>query len=359
MIKITDKSIIKEFIKFTLLALICVVVIYLLIDLFEELSYFTRRKVGILQVIVYYIYLTPQAVTLLFPVSLILGSFLVYGTMTRHRELYAYMSAGININRLFQPIIIIGIFSVIGLFLFREWIEIPFSIRLADLKRYRIEQRGKPDKQKRRDIYYIGEQGKIYYIREFESPGILRNFYVSELDQDRKPKRRLDVAEAIYQDGVWQGKDVYVREFLDNEEKMNHYDSLPLVGLSEKPTDFMTEIRPIEETKTRDLHRYLRRMKRAGEHVNKEEVEFNYRFSDAFIGLIVILIALPLSTRLKKGGVMLGLGLGLLFSFLYWGLIQVSKAFGYVGALGPVTCAWLPNVIFALAACFFFLRLKR
>ena len=121
----------------------------------------------------------------------------------------------------------------------------------------------------------------------------------------------------------------------------------------------MTELRPVEQTNTYRLSRYLRRMKRAGEHVNKEEVEFNYRFSDAFIGLIVVLLGLPLSTRLRKGGVMLGLGLGLLFSFLFWGMIQVSKAFGYVGALNPVLSAWLPNISFGIVAIFFFLRLKR
>jgi len=56
---------------------------------------------------------------------------------------------------------------------------------------------------------------------------------------------------------------------------------------------------------------------------------------------------------------MLGLGLGLLFSFLYWGMIQVSKAFGYVGALNPVMSAWLPSIIFGIVATYFFLILKR
>jgi lipopolysaccharide export system permease protein len=357
--KITDKTILKEFIKFTILALICVVVLYNLIDLVEELSYFTRRQVNVFEVLLYYTYLTPQAVTLLLPVALILATFLVYGTMTRRRELNAYMSAGIDVYRLFRPIFIFGAISVVGFFLHRELIEIPFSVKLEDFKRYKIENRGKPERQKRRDIYYIGEQGRIYFIREFESPGTLRNFYVSELDKNRRPIRRIDAAEAVYRDGKWNGKDVYIRNFAGLEEKMNHYDSLPLVELAEKPENFTTELRPVEQTGTKELYSYLRRMKRAGEKVNNEDVEFNYRFSDAFIGLIVILLALPLSIRLRKGGVMLGLGLGLLFSFLYWGFIQVSKAFGYVGTLKPVVSAWLPNIIFGLVAGFFFIRMRR
>ncbi|MEO0093534.1 MAG: LptF/LptG family permease [candidate division WOR-3 bacterium] len=357
--KITDKLILKEFIKFTLLALLCVVTLYNLIDLLEELSYFTRRRVNIITVLGYYTYLTPQAVTLLLPVALILATFLVYGTMTRHREINAYMSSGINLFRLFRIAIVIGIFSIFGLFLHRELVEIPFAQRLADLKRFKIEQRGNTEIQKRRDIYYIGEQGKIYFIKEFESPGTLRNFYILELNKERRPIKRVDVTEATYRNKIWFGKDVYIRDFSGTEELMNHYDSLPLVSITEKPEDFIKEIRPIEETSTKDLFRYLRKMKRVGERVNKEEVEFNYRFADAFIGLIVILLALPLSIRLRKGGVMLGLGLGLLFSFLYWGFIQVAKAFGYVGAFSPVVSAWLPNITFSLVAVFFLTQVRR
>lgn len=358
--KIIDRLILKEFIKFSILALICVVMLYNLIDLFEELSYFTRRRVNILTVLEYYAYLTPQAVTLLLPVALILATFLVYGMMTRHREIYAYLSAGVSIFRIFRIVFIIGAISVLGLFAHREWIEIPFAQRLANLKYYKIEKRGKQESQKRRDIYYVGEQGKIYFIREFESSGILRNFYVSELDKNRKTTRRIDVAEARYRNGIWYGKDVYVRDFVgEATEKLAHYDSLPLVSLTEKPEDFITEIRPIEETPTLDLYRYLKKMKCAGEQVNKEEVEFNFRFANAFIGFVVILLGLPLSIRLRRGGVMLGLGLGLLFSFLYWGLIQVAKAFGYVGAMNPFMSAWLPNFIFGLIACYFFVRLRQ
>ena len=357
--KITDRTILKEFIKFTILALICLVALYLIIDLFEELSYFTRRKVEFAKVLLYYFFLTPQAVTLLLPVSLILASFLVYGMMTRQRELYAYMSSGINVYRLFLPILSVAVISIFASFLHRELVEIPFSVKLSDLKQYQIESRSRPDQLKRRNVYYIGETGMVYYIREYEASGILRNFYVLELDQNRMPVRRIDAVEAVFKDDIWQARDVYVREFLEQEEKLSHYDSLILSEIKEKPDDFLTEARKIEEISTRTLYRYLKRMKRAGEKVNKEDVEFNFRFSDSFIGLIVILLALPLSTRLRRGGVMLGLGLGLLFSFLYWGMIQVTKAFGYIGALTPVMSAWLPNILFALVALFFWLRLKR
>ena len=100
-------------------------------------------------------------------------------------------------------------------------------------------------------------------------------------------------------------------------------------------------------------------MKRAGENVAKEEVELNYRFSYSLIGLVVVLLGLPLSVRLRKGGVMFGLGLGLLFSFLYWGAIQTSRAYGTSHVISPAMAAWLPNIIFGVAASVLVLRVER
>jgi len=107
------------------------------------------------------------------------------------------------------------------------------------------------------------------------------------------------------------------------------------------------------------LWRYIQRMKRAGENVASEEVEFHYRFSYSLIGLIVVLLGLPLAVRLRSGGVMFGLGLGLLFSFLYWGAIQTSRAYGTSHVVSPALAAWLPNIVFGLAALILMVRVEQ
>ncbi|MEO0080044.1 MAG: LptF/LptG family permease, partial [candidate division WOR-3 bacterium] len=101
--RVIDRHLLRELVRFALLALFSVVVIYLLIDLFEELAYFTSRKVSLLVLLRYYLYSLPSAVSLLYPVSLLLAVFVVYGQMTRNRELHALQSAGVRLYRLFVP----------------------------------------------------------------------------------------------------------------------------------------------------------------------------------------------------------------------------------------------------------------
>jgi lipopolysaccharide export system permease protein len=355
--KVLDRHLLKELVKFAFIAVGSVVVIYLLIDLFEELSYFTGRKIGLGVILLYYFYSLPSAISLLYPVSMVLAVFMVYGQLTRNRELHALESAGVSILRLFAPAIGLGLASIVLYLAANELITIPFNARLTDLRRQKIERRQSSQVQKRQNLYFVGDEGRVFYIRELSSDGVMKNFSVSELGLDRRVKRRFDVEEAVWRD---QARNVDVRTFdVLGNEALEHDDSLKLDMIRETPVDFASTSRPVEETSTRALRNFIGRMKRAGENVAREEVEYYYRFSYSLIGLVVILLGLPLSVRLRRGGVMFGLGLGLLLSFLYWGAIQTSRAFGTSHVISTALSAWLPNILFGTIALVLVLNVDR
>jgi lipopolysaccharide export system permease protein len=359
-VKVIDRHLVRELVKFALIAVGSVVVIYLLIDLFEELSYFTGRKTGLGIILLYYFYSLPSAISLLYPVSMVLAVFMTYGQLTRNRELHALESAGISILRLFAPAIGLGLASVVLYIAANELVTIPFNARLTDLRRQKIERRQSSQVQKRQNLYFVGEEGRVFYIRELSSDGVMKNFSVSELGPDRRVKRRLDVGEAVWRDRAWYARSVDVRTFdALGTEALEHHDSLKLDMIRETPVDFASTSRPVEETSTRALRSFISRMKRAGENVAKEEVEYYYRFSYSLIGLVVVLLGLPLSVRLRRGGVMFGLGLGLLLSFLYWGAIQTSRAFGTSHVISTALSAWLPNMVFGTIALALVLNVDR
>jgi lipopolysaccharide export system permease protein len=350
-VKVVDKYLVRELVKFALIACMSVVVIYLLIDLFEELSYFTGRGTSLFTILLYYFYYLPSAISLLYPVSVVLAVFVVYGQMTRHRELHALESAGVSVRRLFVPAIGLGLATVLIYLVCNEFVTIPFTAALTDLRRTKIERRQSSQVTKRQNLYFVGEGGRVFFIRELGSDGVMRDFSLSQLDSARRLVRRFDVGEATWRGAAWFGRRVTERTFdeLGNEELVK-YDSLKLDAITETPQDLAYTSRPVEETSTRDLRGYIARMKKAGENVAKEEVEYYYRFSYSLIGLVVILLGLPLSVRLRRGGVMFGLGLGLLLSFMYWGAIQTSRAFGTSHVISTALAAWVPNIVFGSVA---------
>lgn len=357
--KTIDRRLFLELTKFAGLALTSVVTLYLLIDLFEELSYFTTRRVGVGIVLLNYLYELPSAVTLLYPVSLLLAVFAVYGRAVRDRELQALMSMGIAVRRLFVPAICLGLASVGLYFLGNELITIPFNRRLSDLRRFRIERRTAPVTGRRQNVY-VAMGGTVLYAREIEADTILRDLSAINLSADRRVLTRVDAQEAIYHQGVWHGRDVRFRRFdttLGEELMESACTTVAVVNLD--PSEVGGTSRPLAETSTPALRSSIHRMKRAGENVAAEEVEYHYRFSYSLVGLIVVLLGLPVAVRLRRGGVMFGLGLALLVSFLYWGAIQTSRAYGTAHVVTPAMAAWLPNIGFGLLAVILILNAER
>jgi len=181
-------------------------------------------------------------------------------------------------------------------------------------------------------------------------------FTITHLDSNLRVEERYDGENAFWDGKVWLGKRVLIRQWREEGEALKESDTLSLRFIKERPEDFFREIESPEEMRIRELKSYIRKMRRIGYPTEREEVEFNLRFASSFIGLIVILLGLPLATKLRRGGVTLGLGFGLLFSFLFWGLIQIFRAMGEARLLSPFLSAFLPNFIFLAFALFFLLR---
>ncbi|MEO0091949.1 MAG: LptF/LptG family permease [candidate division WOR-3 bacterium] len=357
--KVIDRFLIKEFIKYTFLATISVVAIYQIIDLFEELQYFINRRASVFTVLEYYFYSTPSAVSLLLPVGTILACFFVYGVLTRERAMYVFKSAGINIFRLFLPMIILGLLLIIFQFFAYEFITIPMNQKLEKLKRTKIERRTEAIVHKWHNLFVMGENRTVYYIREYESNGIMSNFIIAQFDDNGKVKARYDGTRAIWKDKLWIAYKIGERIFLeDSIEKYTYYDTL-ILPIREKPVNFIEETRTIEELNIWQLYQFIRQLKRAGVETAKHEVEFHYRFAQSFISCILIILSLPLAVTLRKGGVMFGLGLGLLFSFIYWGLVQTTKAYGQAMVINPMLSAWLPNILFSIIVGYLMIRVKK
>jgi len=76
------------------------------------------------------------------------------------------------------------------------------------------------------------------------------------------------------------------------------------------------------------IYKFVNKKTRAGENVTEEKVELNYRFSYPIITMIILLITLPLSVVLKRGGIAIGLGISIVLAFVYWGAIQSCRAYG-------------------------------
>lgn len=358
--KVINKYILKNFIKYLVLCLVVLVFIYIVINLFDNLGKYLARNALAKDIIIYYIYLTPSYIILLIPIASIMAVFCIFGIMTKNKELLALKTCGLNINRLFFLILAAGITISIFTFVFQETIGVWAQTRMFEHKKEKIDRRPKRPPTRRRNFFYHGEGNWIYFIKRLDvTKKRIDGVTLWQISKENRIKKRVDATAGIY-NNIWKFYEATVREFdTIGNEIVDVYPNLEMAELKEKPEDFLKRIKPPEEMNFLQIYKFVNKKTRAGENITEEKVELNYRFSYPIITIIILLITLPLSVVLKRGGIAIGLGISIVLAFVYWGAIQSCRAYGVAGLINPVLAAWLPNIIFGVIAIFLMLKIPR
>lgn len=345
--KVIYKYLLRDFCKYLLLCLSVLIFIYVIINLFDNLGKYLAKNVLLHDILLHYVYLIPSYIVLLTPVAVIMAVFFIFGIMTKNKELIALKTCGLNVNSLFKVILTTGCFIAIGTLAFQEIVVVKAQTQWYEHKQVKIDKRPVKPKNIRRNLFYHGENNWVYYARKFDATRQRMDVLTLwKISSDNKIQARIDAVAADY-DSIWTLYSATARFFdsLGNETIETHT-KLSMSELEETPEDFLRRQKQLEEMSVLEIARFVRKQSRAGQEVTAEEVELNYRFSYPFITIIVLLMTLPLSVVLKKGGVAIGLGISIVIAFLYWGAIQSCRAYGVAGIMSPFLAAWLPNIVF-------------
>ena len=88
-------------------------------------------------------------------------------------------------------------------------------------------------------------------------------------------------------------------------------------------------------------------------------IEKHTRFALPFSAFILTLMGVCLSSRKRRGGIGLNIGMGIALSFTYILFLRFSQMFVVSGAMPPVVALWLPNVIFGVIAAVLYTRASK
>lgn len=120
-----------------------------------------------------------------------------------------------------------------------------------------------------------------------------------------------------------------------------------------EPTDLVYSKGQQETFTSPELKEYIsKQIDRGSGNVVQYQVEYHKRIASSFASFILTTIGASLSSRKRKGGMGMYLGIGLALSFGYIMLQTVSSTFAINADTPPMLAAWIPNIIFAVVAYF-------
>ncbi len=344
----------------------CFVLIFITVDLFENLDRFIDRKIGIIGITEFYIYFIPDILKLIIPVGMLLASLFTISRFINFSELTAMRSAGVSIYRYLFPIMSFGLIITLFSIYFNGWI-VPKTNRM----KYNFERTvlGRhPVANVIPNIYFQDKINRIISIGSYDKIAKrCNNVSIQLFNKDTLTilTSRFDIKEMDWDSTKkdWLLRNVFKRNFsAQNQEKMQYIPSIYIANVDEikKITvdpdliikkDFKPEELPLTEFKE-----YIDNLEASGQSAYKEKVDYYSIISFPFSILVTILFGVSVSSNQRKGGAALQFGISIIVSFLYLGFVKISQVFGYNGDLNPILTAWLANIIFFTISLFNFLR---
>ena len=344
-----DRYVLRQFIQTALFALAAFMVIFVVVDMMENLDDFLDHNASFAIIATYYMYFLPEIIKLMIPVAMLLSALFTTGRLSTFNELSALKSSGTSLYRFMAPLVLFALLVSSVSIYFNGWV-VPF----ANKKKFemgRVYFQKNVEYVTKNNIFIQDSPTRILSIGLFDDTRSLAQ-QVSIQDFDRQNPTvvtaRFDAAEMTWdaKQKSWTLVNGTARTFDHNKERIQKFSTWFVGTLNFSPEDIHKKQEKPDEMDYNDLKKFIDDQQRAGQDVSRWLVDFYAKISFPFASVIVVMFGIPFSSVKRRGGLGVEFGIALGVCFLYMIFLKVSQAFGYNGDLDPLLTAWLANIIF-------------
>ena len=135
-----DCYILREFlIKYSVLLLVFVI-LFVLGDVYRDISDFLESKASVHDILLYLAYKLPGNIRFILPISMLLGCMWTMATFGKNMEITAMRASGVSLFRCGGPILVVGLVVTVVNIYFNEAL-VPFTERAAEIIRSNATER--------------------------------------------------------------------------------------------------------------------------------------------------------------------------------------------------------------------------
>lgn len=360
--KIIDRYLLRQFITTALFALGAIIIIFIVIDMMENLDDFLDKNASLEIVAKYYLYFTPEIIKLMIPVAILLSALFTTGRMSSFHELTALKSSGVSLYRFMSPLLLLSLVVSIGAIYFNGWIVPDANKKKFNLEREYLQKH--LDYVARDNIFIQDSHTRIISIGYFDDVRYVATRVSVQDFSDTNftvVAARYDAAQMRWDSTSkeWTLLNGAHRSFNSDRETLERFASRTIGKLHFNPEDIRKKQQKPDEMSYPDLKEFIENQQRAGQNVSRWLVDFYGKVSFPFASVIVVLFGVPFSSVKRRSGLGVEFGIAVGICFVYMIFLKMSQAFGYNGYLDPLLTAWLANLLFLLVGVVNLLRVPK
>ena len=354
-IKLLDWYIIKKFIGTYIYSIALIISISIVFDVNENLAKFTQYHAPLRAIVVdYYLNFIPYFANLFSPLFVFISVIFFTSKLAGNSEIISMLAAGVSFKRLMRPYMISCVLiSMLSFYLSAYVIPHGTVIR----QNFETTYKNKRKNTAAENVQLQVGQGVIAYIQHYDN-NYKRGFGFSLDKFENKKLVSHMTANEIQYDTIsdskyhWTVRNWKIRQLKGLREQITSGIKRDTIIMME-PTDLVYSKGQQETFTSPELKDYIsKQIGRGSGNVVQYQVEYHKRIAASFASFILTTIGLALSSRKRKGGMGLYLGIGLALSFGYIMLQTVSSTFAINANTPPMLAAWIPNIVFIIVAYF-------
>jgi lipopolysaccharide export system permease protein len=343
---ILSRYVANRFWTIIVFSLATVIILFVAVDLVENLDGFIDRNVPWKDIFLFYFLGIPNIVVLTMPVAVLLSTMFTLGLLARHNEIVAMKALGYSFYQVLKTILLAGLLVSIAVFFLSEIVAVK-----ANKDQIAIKQRyWKSSNEARLEHLFLQEPpNQIITITRFE-PSTQEAFGVEiAAFNGNRLIWRIDAPLMKWDGRQWIINSGVRREFLTDIEKVDLFENPIFFHFRWTPNELASsQIKP-DEMDILSLKRFISRVGESGGKVHRWKTDLYSRIAFPFSSLIIILLSTPLAYNMRKKNLAVGFGMSLAICFVYFGVMKIGQTMGHGGQLGPCAAAWLGNTV--MTAC--------
>lgn len=338
----------SKFIAFFFFCILSVILIFVVVDMVENMDQFIDKNVPWRIVVLYYLYYIPYMLVLTIPMATLMAAVFSVGILARHNEIIAMKSLGYSIYRLLGVLLKMGAIIALSSFVLAEVVTARSNQRKMDIERMYLGIVPEERAGQMRNLQIQEPPDKIITIGIYNTDRkIAQNVNIYSFEGSRLLSR-IDAASMVWNGTSWVLQGAYKRQFSgDREEAQSHVEPMELHFQFGPDELVASNIKP-DEMDFFQLHRFIRRIERSGGEVFQWITDLHLRIAYPASNIIIVLLSLPLVYNRRKKSLVSGFGFSLAICFIYFGLIKVGETMGHNGSLYPFFAAWMGNGIMGI-----------
>ncbi len=350
MMKRLEKHFFMEFLKLLILTTAGFIVVFILVDLFENMDNLIKFHVPLVDVIAFFIYRIPFILGQVTPIAALVSVLLSTGMLSMSGEITAVRASGVRLLRVFVPIFAAGFIISIGVIFINEYLT---PLGLKKTEDFKVQWFGKTS----RGSYgskglWLRTRDSIINIRDMEPGGkTIRGITIYRISRPFRLKRRIDARSARWNGNEWTGRRVLVRDFRPDGSLIEKEPArMKLAGLA-PPEDLTEQERGHLSMTMGELRGLIKILESEGYNTYQYRTDLYARVAFPFVTFIMVLLGVPFPLRgARTGGIASGIGLSILIAFSFWIIFALSTSLGAGGMVPPLVAAIFPDILFLATA---------